>query len=432
MPRFAVLPWFGAFTLAFGIVMPHRTEAAIGDCGQPVAAGPVAVDALEVLRTALGSSDCGGHDDCICDVNGSASITASDALTVLRKAVGQNVSLDCPCGETTTTTTGATTTSTLPPVLDTKELHLLQKIAGTYAAADLAGAWELNVLATGPKAPFWARGEITIAADGTFSGSVARSGGGNTALSGTLTIAADGAMTCTSGCDPAFGGALDAGKTVFIALNTDANGTGLLYVATRKGSGYVTADLAGTWRLASFVSGNGVGRWSIGTTVIDANGAVSITSVDSDGTDHTVDETYNIDGDGFVTCSGGCRPDFRGVLDAGKTIIVTTSKNPDGSAKLNVLTRQDPPYAQADLTAAWAWTTFAAGPGVPPLWSRGPVVIAADGALSGILTDSEGTESSATGKLSIAAGGVITSTADEGLRCSLDSDRTVIACLDSR
>ncbi|HYB98838.1 MAG TPA: hypothetical protein VEC57_06840 [Candidatus Limnocylindrales bacterium] len=56
-----------------------------------------ASDALYVLRSAVGSATC---DLCVCDVNASSSITATDALIVLRKGVGQDVPLTCPpCGD---------------------------------------------------------------------------------------------------------------------------------------------------------------------------------------------------------------------------------------------------------------------------------------------------------------------------------------------
>jgi hypothetical protein len=68
-------------------------------CGQPISSGamPSAVDALEILKTAVGLSDCGGFDPCICDVNDSGSIAASDALQTLKKAVGLPVVLGCSC-----------------------------------------------------------------------------------------------------------------------------------------------------------------------------------------------------------------------------------------------------------------------------------------------------------------------------------------------
>ena len=49
-------------------------------------------DALHVLRAAVGTTSCAG---CICDVSGSGTVTAADALTVLRHATDQSVNLQC-------------------------------------------------------------------------------------------------------------------------------------------------------------------------------------------------------------------------------------------------------------------------------------------------------------------------------------------------
>jgi hypothetical protein len=58
---------------------------------------------LFILRTAVGAATCA--PSCVCDVNGDSSETATDALVCLKKAVGQAVELNCPCGAGTTTTT---------------------------------------------------------------------------------------------------------------------------------------------------------------------------------------------------------------------------------------------------------------------------------------------------------------------------------------
>jgi hypothetical protein len=96
------------------------TTTTMGDrpCGDPVGdpnestegTGTVAAgDALFVLRSAVGGIPC---PLCTCDVNDSAGVTATDALLVLKVAVGQNTTLDCPaCGGATTTTTITTTTT---------------------------------------------------------------------------------------------------------------------------------------------------------------------------------------------------------------------------------------------------------------------------------------------------------------------------------
>jgi len=63
-------------------------------CGDQTGDGNVtATDALAVLRCAVGSSVC---STCLADVNGSGTLTPTDALMVLRRAVGQAVVLSCP------------------------------------------------------------------------------------------------------------------------------------------------------------------------------------------------------------------------------------------------------------------------------------------------------------------------------------------------
>ncbi len=77
-----------------GVTAGH---AAQGDCGQPISngAGPTATDALAVLKAAVGLIAC---DFSVCDVNnGCGNITALDALIVLRVAVGEDIALNCVC-----------------------------------------------------------------------------------------------------------------------------------------------------------------------------------------------------------------------------------------------------------------------------------------------------------------------------------------------
>jgi CSLREA domain-containing protein len=87
---------------AVGAFEPVATNLVCGDASEVpgnLGAGVVpsrvitASDALIVLRAAIGAAQC---PLCVCDVNNSGTITASDALIVLRYAVGQPVTLDCP------------------------------------------------------------------------------------------------------------------------------------------------------------------------------------------------------------------------------------------------------------------------------------------------------------------------------------------------
>ncbi len=65
-------------------------------CGIPTSAtatGPKTSDALYVLKAAVATVEC---DLLVCDVNDSGGVNTSDALAVLRKAVGQEITLNCP------------------------------------------------------------------------------------------------------------------------------------------------------------------------------------------------------------------------------------------------------------------------------------------------------------------------------------------------
>ncbi len=73
-----------------------RAGADVGDCGMPLHDPADASDALFVLRTSVDLESC---DLCVCDVNDSGETTSTDALTVLRLAVGLDVTLDCPACE---------------------------------------------------------------------------------------------------------------------------------------------------------------------------------------------------------------------------------------------------------------------------------------------------------------------------------------------
>jgi len=77
--------------------LPPTSEAAQGDCAQPLSSGtnPTASDCLFILRSSVGLSTC--SPTCICDPNGAGGTTATDALVCLAKAVGQPVTLNCPC-----------------------------------------------------------------------------------------------------------------------------------------------------------------------------------------------------------------------------------------------------------------------------------------------------------------------------------------------
>jgi hypothetical protein len=78
------------------IPLTSTTLIATGDlCGSPTGNpdGPLAGDALFVLRAAVGLVGCA---DCLCDVDSNGRVATSDALRVLQAAVGNGGDLSCP------------------------------------------------------------------------------------------------------------------------------------------------------------------------------------------------------------------------------------------------------------------------------------------------------------------------------------------------
>lgn len=136
--------------LALGMARP--AAAALGDCGQPNSSGttPTATDALFILNAAVGLVVC---ELCVCDVDGSRTITATDALRALQIAVGGDLGLNCPpCGtgatstvststSSTTSTTSTSSTTTMPVVAQASPgRHAVSPPDTTCPAADTGTA----------------------------------------------------------------------------------------------------------------------------------------------------------------------------------------------------------------------------------------------------------------------------------------------------
>jgi len=96
-------------------------DAANGDCGQPLSNGasPTATDALFILRVAVGVDAC---DPCICDTDDSGSTNATDALRTLRSAVGVPVSFACPACEAASLCDGLVTIDETAGTFDTIDI----------------------------------------------------------------------------------------------------------------------------------------------------------------------------------------------------------------------------------------------------------------------------------------------------------------------
>ncbi len=146
----AVVVTVVVLALAAGSVGSRPALAANGDCGQPISSGNsvTSTDALAVLRSAVGLLPC---LECICDIDGNGSVSATDALAALRIAVGQTVALACPsCTPTTTTTLGggsqpALTSGDFPSVSPCSDRDTLPNDAAFLAVIANATGYDLMV-----------------------------------------------------------------------------------------------------------------------------------------------------------------------------------------------------------------------------------------------------------------------------------------------
>lgn len=78
----------------FAVSASSAALAGLPPCGQPTnGPAPKASDALYVLRAAVASGAC---DIRVCDVSDTNTVTASDALMILKAAVGQDILFNCP------------------------------------------------------------------------------------------------------------------------------------------------------------------------------------------------------------------------------------------------------------------------------------------------------------------------------------------------
>jgi hypothetical protein len=197
------------------------------------------------------------------------------------------------------------------------EMGLAVRMAPSYATSDLAGTWEMRMLAAGDGTPYWGSAATTIAADGSYVTTLATNTGGPGPGAGLAYLSPDGVTTLAGW--PTWQGALDALKTVMVSSVVWVSGTKTeLWLSVKLGSSYAQGDLAGTWRLFSLASGPGEPWWERGSGVIDAAGQFTGSTTESDGSAGPKTGTFTLSPDGHVSIAGS---PVVAALDAGKTVM---------------------------------------------------------------------------------------------------------------
>jgi len=145
--------------LGLMLLQPSVATADHAHCGQPLTDGssPKASDALGVLRAAVGALAC---ERCVRDVNRSGSTTAADGLLTLKKAVGQPLTLRCvdclatatigPTGGTITSHDGRLVIEVPPGALDAPTEMTIDGAAPSRLPASFEGTDIFEVYDLGP------------------------------------------------------------------------------------------------------------------------------------------------------------------------------------------------------------------------------------------------------------------------------------------
>jgi hypothetical protein len=119
---------------------------------------------------------------------------------------------------------------------DNGVIRVLTKQGSGYDLSDLVGTWRLHSLWAGPRSPFWDRGSVTVASDGTFTFTIEQYDGGVESGGGQFQIASDGSVTVVGESDPWH---MSADKSVMAmadTVNDAGNDNGVIRVLTKQGS----------------------------------------------------------------------------------------------------------------------------------------------------------------------------------------------------
>ena len=280
--------------------------------------------------TALTNDNSGGSGVVLGTLNLSPSgIVERTGVSTFRAALDQGTTV--LAGTDTWSGVGAGTT----------ELRVSLKMAPTYALSDIVGTWEINSLASGPGAPWWQRGRVAVAANGSFSGTFIDSDGFADPTAGTFALSPSGILTYSGSATAR--GVLDVGKTVLAMTSTwsgFAAGTVDLSVGVKVAASYTLADLVGTWDVNGLATGPGAPWWTRSHITIAADGSFTSSNTESNGGTFTTSGTFSISPTGVITRSGSSSA--RGVLDADKTVMVWTSlwsTGSPGTTQMDVATK---------------------------------------------------------------------------------------------
>lgn len=290
-----------------------------------------------------------------------------------------------------------------------------------YSQEDLTGTWTVNSLASGPGAPWWIRGAITINSKGKGTGLLVENTGGKDQVSLDFTISADGEMVIPG--DDLAHCRMDAGKTFMACTGTWDDGTAELITITKRPAKTTMTDLAGNWGASLLATGPAEPLWERGILTLNAQGAAVFAGTDSEGDPDNWNRTYSVSKDGAITFQDSesqCR------IDAHKTLMTCTDSWDEGSTALILAGKVGGSYSQGDLEGIWDLNALSGGPS--RIWVRGLMTVEDDGSFHISTKDMDGYTEESDADLTIDSNGKILVSDEPLMECRMDAGKTVLFC----
>ena len=223
-----------------------------------------------------------------------------------------------------------------------KVLRLLLKRSGGHTPQGLVGSFNFHRLKgmngdTGTARGSWARGRLVVASDLGISAPAASFETSDPAhnaaadFTGVLSVADDGSVSLST--NTTFRGSVSPDGNTVVATDTD-QGEQFLLVLQRSGTGFVSADLNGTWsfRRLEFWPET-LAEWAYGKASI-ASGVATLLET-APATEPGDPVPVELSSDGLVMLTGD--PAFRGVLSVDRGLLVGTTSADSGATSEMVL-----------------------------------------------------------------------------------------------
>ncbi|MDR3568270.1 MAG: fibronectin type III domain-containing protein [Syntrophobacteraceae bacterium] len=271
---------------------------------------------------------------------------------------------------------------------------------------DLSGVWNFNGFLSGPGAPAWETGSLTVARDGTFTGSGTKSSRASDTPSGSFSTSSSGIEMKLSGQSSASLCMTDASNSIMSCTATLSDGSSSLTILSRQATSVTLADLAGTWQ-GSLLSSGPTSAWEQVIETIKSDGTFTGTYTRSDGATGATSGSLSISSTGTVSDAKDAT--YTAFVNPTATVMVATSGAATSTqdANLIVLTRQISSYTLSKLVGLWEVSSLASGPGAP-WWQNGLLFVDPDGTCMFSSSASNGTSKSQNGSMSISPGGLVT------------------------